>query len=855
VPGRESFLVPAAKEPAFRTGAPGRTCPTDEDLMKLKKTHEWVVAAAAAVFLALGASLCWLVEHNFVAESKANAAEASARMARLLDQHLTQNLSTTYALAALVRQGRGEVSNFDSIANEFLSLHPGVSALQLAPNGVIRQSVPLAGNEKAIGHNLLTDEKRNKEARLALQTGRLTLAGPFPLIQGGEAIIGRLPIFFDGPEKKFWGFSTALIRMPDLVKTTHLEDLEAQGYSYMLWRIHPDTSKQHVFARTARPLPEEAVTAAIDVPNGRWFLSIAPQEGWFNGKRIAAELAIVILLATAVAWAVGMNLRAQRELAKSEARYRSLYESTPAMMHSIDTEGRIVGVSEHWLATLGFAREEVIGRMPSDFLTEDFHQAAIGMPAPEFGAGSCTDVPCRMTTRDGRRLDVLLSSISERNSAGNVVRSLAVIQDVTERKAIAEELDRYRRHLEELVHDRTAQLAIVNTALEQRAIQAEAANRAKGEFLAKMSHEIRTPMNAIMGFAHLLRLSCHEAGQQDKLNKIDTAAQHLLSIINDVLDVSKIEAGKLTLEAHDFELRPVLENVLNLTSQKAASKGLALRVELDPTLPARVRGDSLRLQQVLLNFAGNAVKFTPAGSVTLNVRLLDAKEADFLLLFRIIDTGIGIPPDRLPELFQPFEQVDNSNTRKYGGTGLGLAINRQLVKLMGGEVGVTSTQGKGSEFSFTARLRRSQPLAPASLPVEEAIVILSRNHRGARILVAEDEPMNREILVELLRDTGLVVDVAENGAEAVTMAEQTPYALILMDMQMPEMDGLAATRAIRQRPACANTRILALTANAFEGDRLRCVEAGMNDHIAKPVNPEVLYAAIAKWLALEVLVV
>ncbi|MDD5298351.1 MAG: PAS domain S-box protein [Rhodocyclaceae bacterium] len=403
--------------------------------MNQKPGHKWLVAGAALVVLLLGALLCFLVEKYRISEAENLSQQASDRMSRQLEQQLTQDLTPVYALAALVRQGQGKLQDFDGTARSFMALSPEVSALQLAPKGVVQSIVPLSGHEKAIGHNLLTDEKRNREARLAVQTGRLTLAGPFELIQGGEAVVGRLPVFLDGTPESFWGFTIALIRMPGFLKAARLADLEGLGYSYELWRVHPDTGRRQVFARSSTPLSAEPVTASFDVPNGRWFLGVAPATGWLDASRLATEIFLVILLTLAFGWVLHRHLRAQQALAESEVRYRTLYEATPAMLHSIDAQGRIISVSQQWLNTLGYTREEVIGRKSSDFLTEESRRHAVETVLPEFfRTGSCADVPYQFVAKDGHILDVLLSATGERDPAGRIVRSLAIVTDITERK-------------------------------------------------------------------------------------------------------------------------------------------------------------------------------------------------------------------------------------------------------------------------------------------------------------------------------------------------------------------------------------------------------------------------------------
>ena len=403
-------------------------------------------------------------------------------------------------------------------------------------------------------------------------------------------------------------------------------------------------------------------------------------------------------------------------------------------------------------------------------------------------------------------------------------------------------------HLEELVVHRTEALTATKDA-------AEAANRAKTTFLANMSHELRTPMTAIMGMTDLALRRATDSKQADQLKAVVTASDHLLHLINDVLDLAKISADKLELVHVDFPMGAVLERLVGLVRPSAEDRRLKFLVQLEHGLSQRrFKGDPTRLGQILLNLVSNAIKFTDQGTVTLKARLIEAHAHETLLRWEVTDTGIGINAEALARLFTAFEQADNSMTREHGGTGLGLAISKRLVTMMGGEIGVESTPGQGSTFWFTVRLGKPDgelatgSRGTASMSAEE---VLKARYSGARILLAEDEPGSRQVISGLLEEVGLAVDLAEDGRQALDLARKHTYALILMDMQMPVLNGLDATRAIRALPGHAQTPILAMTANAFDEDRQACIEAGMNEHISKPMNPQTLYGTLLRWLEKE----
>jgi signal transduction histidine kinase/CheY-like chemotaxis protein len=429
-----------------------------------------------------------------------------------------------------------------------------------------------------------------------------------------------------------------------------------------------------------------------------------------------------------------------------------------------------------------------------------------------------------------------------RDAKGNLIGVLGIGHNITARKQGEREIEQHRLHLQDLVDARTADLVIAKEA-------AESANIAKSSFLANMSHEIRTPLNAITGMAYLLRRTGLTQQQTDKLKKIEIAGEHLLEIINDVLDLSKIEAGKFTLESVPVHVGALLDNVASMISQRANDKQLSLGIETF-AIAHPVEGDPTRLKQALLNYAANAVKFTQQGRVTLRARQENVTDTSITVRFEVEDTGVGIAQSAIPKLFSAFEQADASLTRNYGGTGLGLVITKKIAEQMGGSAGVTSIEGQGSTFWFTATLHRVQHTIYGKPQSEAGIAEESlRELGGIRILVVDDEPVNRVIVKILFDEVGLGIDLAEDGQEAIEMASSVRYDLILMDMQMPRLDGLAATQRIRKLSGYENVPILAMTANAFVEHQEKCFEAGMNDFITKPVRPEKLFKTILRWLS------
>ena len=656
--------------------------------------------------------------------------------------------------------------------------------------------------------------------------------------------------------------------------------------------------------------------------------------------------------------------RAAFEVNRQRTAILTLINSIPDPIFYMDHEGHYLGCNESYAAMVGRTIEDIKGMRSEDLFPPETAQAMRARDDAMLKSLKGVSAEHWVTYPNGRRvlLETMVSPL--RGEAGQPVGLLGVSRDITDRK---EAEDAVRRAKE----------------------SAEEATQMKSDFLANMSHEIRTPMNAIIGMSHLALKTDMTPRQRDYIVKVHRSGQHLLGIINDILDFSKVEAGKLTIETIDFELEKVLDHVANLISEKCSSKGVELVFDIAHDVPPTLIGDSLRVSQILINYANNAVKFTETGEIVISARVLDITLEDVLLRFSVRDTGQGLTPEHISRLFQSFSQADSSTTRKFGGTGLGLAISKRLAELMGGQVGVESVFGKGSDFWFKVRLGISQQPKRVLIPNPDlrgrrALVVDDNDHargvlrdmleemtfevsdvasgagaikmvssafaqgtpfeivyldwrmpgmdgmeaarqilalglvpapilvmvsaygreemiieaqamgvvnmlvkplspsmlfdttmeamgridsetrssrpvaadslaqfipvRGARILLAEDNDINQQIACELLRDAGFVVEVAENGLIALEMVQRATYDLVLMDMQMPVMDGLTATAAIRRLPQFAGLPIVAMTANARSEDRRACMESGMNDFMSKPIDPDSLWSMLLNWI-------
>nr|WP_324258292.1 ATP-binding protein [Cellvibrio fontiphilus] len=546
---------------------------------------------------------------------------------------------------------------------------------------------------------------------------------------------------------------------------------------------------------------------------------------------VGANLLIVLLTGAAI-----IN---RRRLLVREGRFRSLLDNLPPPIHMTSLNHKIIVVNPSFCQLVGLGKGELLGRDIDQLPIPAWLRPLVDAERELDEDSYRKDFISEVTDAEGKPRYYRIVRFPVVYQRGQSPQAIACIWvDSTERVVANQQLAQINQNLERLVSERTHELMIAKD-------EALAASQSKAEFLANMSHEIRTPLNAIIGLAHVALASGPDMRQRIYLEKMRGSGEHLLQIINDILNFSRMEAGKLTLDHSPFAVEQLVDKTLDLVFEKAASKGLRLRADIDPSIPKNLLGDELRLGQILINFCANAVKFTDQGSVTLRVTKVRDWPERVELLFDVEDTGIGIAPEQLPRLFQPFEQVDSSSARRFEGTGLGLSICKNLAELMQGQIDVKSTPGQGSCFRLRLTLDK---------PVDLAVAVESPPPTTAQhlpllcpVLVVEDNPLNQEIIQSLLTGMGVQVSCVGSGPEAIAAVQSQSFALILMDIQLPGMDGIEAAARIRQLAGGTHIPIIAVTANALPGDREAYLAAGMDDYLSKPIDPAQLQKVLHRW--------
>ena len=674
--------------------------------------------------------------------------------------------------------------------------------------------IPTEGNARAVlGVARDITERKRVEAALRESEERFrALADSCPAIlwvsdEGGEVT------FANRISREFFGAASDRIEGCGWISLLHPDD--APAYLRMLMQSLRDRTGFQGEMRVRRG-------------DGEWrWMSAHGAPHWSPGGEFLGHVGIALDITA--------RRQAEEAVVNSEMKFRQLAENIREVFWMCNPTGsEVLYVSPAYEQVWGRTCENC-GRNPMDWMeaieAEDREQAhAVFLKQL---AGEHVESVYRIRTPRGELKWIRDRAFPVGDPAGRIVRVVGIAEDITERKQ-------------------------VEASLREAKEAAEAASRAKSQFLANMSHEIRTPMNGVIGMTGLLLDTELTAEQREYAAIVRSSGEALLALVNDLLDYSKVEAGKLELESLDFDLRSTLEDATQLLAAKAREKDLPLAWSLDPGVPVRLRGDPGRLRQILLNLGGNAVKFTAKGCVDIRARLDREDEHSATIRFSVEDTGIGIPAARQAEIFSPFTQGDGSTTRKYGGTGLGLSISKQLAELLGGEIGVESEPGRGSSFWFTAVFEK-QPAASRVEPPRKAARAGGEAARrpgvrgkcAGRVLIVEDNVTNQQVALAILNKFGCRADAVASGKEALASLRGIPYDLVLMDCQMPEMNGFEASALIRDpNSGVLNPRIpiVALTAHAMTGDREQCLAAGMDDYIAKPVEPETLAAVLETWL-------
>lgn len=814
------------------------------------------VVLSAAVFIAVLIMTSLHHVHSMETEYLEQQTVIANRLSVLrgrLETELNARLHLTQGLAGLVRAAPNNIDRetFLSFAENLGKSLTAIRSLQLAPDGVVQYLWPEVSNSPALGHDLLGDPNRRIVAQKAIDSRSLWIAGPLELIQGGTALIARLPVFLPAPgtdnastSEKFWGFATVLIDLDSLLQGSDFHGL-SEGFEVAIRGRNGLGEDGEAFVGSEELFNGIYQSATVSMPAGSWEIGIAvsrapslamvPPDKWALFIATAGTISLLLygLMRLPFRYLRAVN-NAKKALAVSNARFKDAIEALPDGFAVFDENDRLIRCNQRYRdffategspLTLGLTFEEVLW----DSIGAGVYKLADSSTAVQNSFFELRASHHRSPSPEGLELALTngrwLRAVESRVPSGGTVIAYT---DVSELKK--------KEH--ELASEKT---------------KAESANEAKTAFLATVSHELRTPLNAILGMLNLIQLSGRlQPKDQEYIDLTHDSAEHLLNLLNELLDLSKMEANKLELESNEFNLATVVRKALKLCESKAQQKQIALNSMLDPKSEVIVKGDAGRLQQIILNLLSNGIKFTDTGSVTLSISEEGATDRGRQFRFCVEDTGVGFTPSQAKTLFQPFLQLDSTASRKHEGTGLGLAICKRLTELMGGSINATGELGKGATFELTIPLEVSDTIhREESMEdgLEETPAELA--HPPIRVLIAEDSPANQIVFRAMLENTGYYTDIVGNGLEAVQATKDFSYDIILMDIFMPEMDGIEATKAIRQGAATKETPIIALTANAMPGDQDKFLSAGMDDYLAKPLNKNTLIKMLNKWMLQE----
>ena len=726
---------------------------------------------------------------------------------------------------------------FSALSHLVVDENEDFFGIAIAPDLIVTLVHPIERHQNIIGLNYNDNAGIAKLARQTRITREMVFSGPIDLLDGGgTGFVARFPIFVerDGVEV-FWGIVSSVLDEFQLYEGAGLLNPEL-GLSLAIRGRDGRGANGEVFYGDPELFYSDAVISEIVLPVGTWQLAAVPQAGWTTSTVASwwvrgpfILIGFLVLIPTFLMCSVSQQRNAMikslsgkerllRHQSQELKKLSTVVESASDSIVISDKFGRIQWVNQAFTDLTGYSFDEAVGQTPGQILNgPDTDQETIAQTEQHVKSGKPYRTELLNYTKDGRKIWIETYLVPTRDETGEVIFTAAIERDVTAAK----------RQEAELAHAKDV---------------AEKATKAKSEFVAAMSHEIRTPMNGIIGMSDLLRETELPAEAHGHVKIVHESAQSLLAIINDILDLSSLEAGKLGISARDFDLRKCIEGAVGLVRATALNKGLKIVVEMADDLPYFVSGDDGRIRQILLNLLGNAVKFTAEGQITLRAR--SDKQDPHTLHIEVEDTGIGLSDEQMPYVFDRFAQADAGIARKFGGTGLGLSIVRHLVNQMGGAVSVRSELEKGSCFSLTiqvAPVLNAPKVELMERPINLAVL------RGRRLLLVEDNGTNRFLIHRFLKDAGLEIWDAKDGLEAIDVFEQVQPDIVLMDMSMPKLDGVEATRRIRAMKL-PQPPIIALTANAFESDRKACLNAGMNDFLSKPLQKMQLLAALVEYL-------